>query len=438
MRPVRCAALALMMASALAFLPQAVAQPRDYVRDDSVYVVTSPQSWYGFRPYAPSTGERRDSRGEALVLARVDASAVDALSRYVHEQENRCGGFFAFDSLEEAEAFVAGDRTAEAIERSFAESYTIDNHATVDPWLAEVDDANIHATITTLSAYLNRYYTSSYGKAAAEWIRDRWRTLAGSRGDVDVELFTGCTNCSTQPSVIMTVRGGDLADEVVVIGGHLDSINGSAGGSTQQTAPGADDDASGIATITEIARIALASGWKPRRTVKFMGYAAEEVGLRGSAAVAAQHLADGVNVVGVLQLDMTNYRNGAAYDMQRVTDYSNASLQVYVGQLFDAYLAPRGFVRTDLACNYGCSDHASWTAKGFPAAMMFEAGKPRNVNNPNDLGSFPYIHSTSDTLANMGNSAANSIKFAQFGLAFVGELGKTQAQDPIFEDGFDP
>ena len=51
-------------------------------------------------------------------------------------------------------------------------------------------------------------------------------------------------------------------------------------------APGADDDASGIATLTEVIRVALANGWKPKRTVKFMGYAAEEVGLRGSNAIA--------------------------------------------------------------------------------------------------------------------------------------------------------
>jgi putative aminopeptidase FrvX len=62
--------------------------------------------------------------------------------------------------------------------------------------------------------------------------------------------------------------------------------NGSAVAAPQQVAPGADDDASGIAPLLEVLRIALASGWKPKRTVKFMGYAREEVGLRGSNAIA--------------------------------------------------------------------------------------------------------------------------------------------------------
>ena len=69
-------------------------------------------------------------------------------------------------------------------------------------------------------------------------------------------------------------------------------------------------------------RIALADGWQPRRTVKFMGYAAEEVGLRGSNAIAQSFRASGVNVVSVLQVDMTNYKAGAVTDMGRRQDYS--------------------------------------------------------------------------------------------------------------------
>ena len=49
--------------------------------------------------------------------------------------------------------------------------------------------------------------------------------------------------------------------------------------------------------------------------------------------------------------------------------------------------------------------------------MMFEAGSSNGYN--------PNIHSAGDTLANMGNSAQASVKFAQFGLAFLGELANT-------------
>ena len=73
----------------------------------------------------------------------------------------------------------------------------------------------------------------------------------------------------------------------MVLGGHLDSISNAGSGETMR-APGADDDASGIASMTEALRAMIASGYKPRRTIKMMGYAAEEVGLRGSAAMTAR------------------------------------------------------------------------------------------------------------------------------------------------------
>lgn len=419
-----------------------VADPSGSGANGTVYVVTARQTFDAAGILTREATAWNDRLGRELVIARLDPLQVGALSRQVHEREQRCGGFFAFASRPEAEAFVARDRSAEAIALPMGGAYTIDNQATVSPWLAQVNAANIHATITTLSAFRNRYYASPHGRQAAEWIRDSWQALVAERDDATVELFEGCSNCSTQPSVILTVRGAELPDEVVVLGGHLDSITSAfsvPSPDLELPAPGADDDASGIATLTEIIRISLANGWKPRRTLKFMGYAAEEVGLRGSAAIANRFRDDSVNVVGVLQLDMTNYRQGVSRDLRIVSDFSNTTLTAYFGELFDTYLVPLGGVRSALSCNYGCSDHASWTSAGFPAGMVFEAGRTQNPNNPWDLGAFQSIHSTADTLANMGNSASNSVRFAQFGLTFVGELGKTYdgAGDALFSDDFE-
>src|SRR5690606_24904585 len=130
-------------------------------------------------------------------------------------------------------------------------------------------------------------------------------------------------------------------------------------------------------------------------------------------AIAQSFQDQGVNVVGVLQLDMTNYAVGASDDMQLITDYSNAGLQQFVRDVFDEYLAPLGLTRGTYTCGYACSDHASWTSAGFPSAMMFEAG----FNND--------IHTPDDTLANMGGTAAPSVPLASLALGFLGELAKT-------------
>lgn len=405
--------------------------------DDAPYVVMARETFEHAGVQSREAVGWIDQLGRELVVARVDALQAAQISRHVHEAEQRCGGYFAFASRAEAEGFIANSRAREGIDGR-AISYTIDNQATVLDWMPQANDSNIHGTIAQLSSFTNRYYRSSFGREAAEWIRDTWQDLAAGRSDIDVQLTTPCSLCSTQPSVILTIEGAELPDEVVVVGGHLDSINSSSSNNLNQVAPGADDDASGIATITEIIRIVAASDWKPKRTVKFMGYAAEEIGLHGSTAIATEFAQAGVNVVGVLQLDMTNYKNGTPYDMQIIGDNSNTALKTFFGALFDEYLVPLGYVRTTVSCGYGCSDHASWTEKGFPAGMVFEAGKSRLSGG---LGSFPYIHSVNDTLANMDDSAANSVKFAQFGLAFVGEVAKTHEPDTIddriFVDSFE-
>ena len=82
------------------------------------------------------------------------------------------------------------------------------------------------------------------------------------------------------PNVVAWLPGSDpeLADEYVVIGAHLDHL-GTSGGTVY---PGADDNGSGSTAVLSIARAMAANPVKPKRSVLFMWFAAEEVGLVGS------------------------------------------------------------------------------------------------------------------------------------------------------------
>lgn len=378
-----------------------------------VYVVAERGTFQAaLRDFSGQVSPRRDALGRELVLAGMREHQLEDLSRHVHEVERRCGGYFAFATRAEAEAFVASDASIRGF-RAALPAYAIQHQDMVNGWLPQVSEPAIRATIQHLStAWPNRYYASSHGHAAPLWIRDQWLSLAAGRSDVSAELFTACGNCGGQPSVILTIQGTDLADEIVVLGGHLDSISNSGSGE-QMNAPGADDDASGIATLTEVLRIAMAEGYRPRRTVMFMAYSAEEVGLRGSRAIAQRFAAEGRNVVGVLQMDMTNYRSpGSTSDIRVMTDNSNPQLVQFLKDLFDAYLAPLGYTRSDSSCGYACSDHASWTQAGFPAAMYDEGPF------------FPLLHTASDTLERLGGNAEHATIIARLGLAFMGELGR--------------
>ncbi|MDQ3370426.1 MAG: M20/M25/M40 family metallo-hydrolase, partial [Myxococcota bacterium] len=361
------------------------------------------------RALAAQTGAAMDvldlDHAAAIAVLVFDAEHLETLSEHMHEEHHRCGGFVLHDSLEEARASLHDRAPARP-----ALDYTLDRAEAVTPALAGLQASAILETIRTLSAMPSRHYQSASGAAASLWLRDLWRGFT-TRPDVTVELFD---HGYAQQSVILTIPGSTRANEVVVIGGHLDSITM---GRKAGVAPGADDDASGIATLTEVARVLLAKDFRPERTVKFMAYAAEEVGLRGSQGIVRDFMKRKVDVVGALQLDMTNYQ-GSEKDIWLMKDFTSAAQNTFLTQLIDTYVGATWGLD---ACGYACSDHATWYRAGVPASMPFEA----RMSQRNRA-----IHTQGDTLEVSGNNAAHALKFARLAAAYAIELGKGELGAP--------
>lgn len=85
---------------------------------------------------------------------------------------------------------------------------------------------------------------------------------------------------ATTYNAIAEIPGSDKKDEVVMLGGHLDSWH---------AATGATDNATGVAVMMEAVRILKAIGVQPRRTIRVALWAAEEQGLLGSKAYVKEH-----------------------------------------------------------------------------------------------------------------------------------------------------
>jgi bacterial leucyl aminopeptidase len=352
--------------------------------------------------------ERVDRVVDGIAILKLNDAQMEELSRAMHEMFHKCGGFVRHASEAEAVAWVENLRSVDPDAPTV--DYTIDNPATA-PLVAAAGELETRQVIIDLSAFPNRRYNQPSGLESANWIKNRWTQFSNARGNItSVEFFNHPANVSPQPSVVMTIRGSRFPDEVVVLGAHQDSIN--LGGQTQP-APGADDDASGVACLTEIIRVLTAKVFRPERTVKFMAYAAEEVGLRGSDAIAASYRAANTNVVGVLQLDMTNYRGSQGFDMVMITDFTNAAQNQFVRDLITTYQP--GLLVTNSACGYACSDHASWNNRSYPASFPFEA--PFGNDNP-------FIHTANDTLAQSNNNANHAHRFTKLGISYVTELAK--------------
>jgi len=342
---------------------------------------------------------------DEVAVVEIDSDNVEKLSHHMHEEFHRCGGYIVHDDLQEAMEYVRDEESKYWAQKGDFADYSIDQQATVNEMLNFVDEAPINSVIKHLSSYHNRYYNAAYGVESSNWIKDHWSKIVENRSDVTVELLEH--KKWMQPSVILTFNGE--SDETVVIGGHADSISGYFGGAGNR-APGADDNASGIATITEIIRVLVETSYQPKKTIKFMAYAAEEVGLLGSREIARSYRENNEPVIGVMQLDMTNYKGSSDKDIVLISDNTNTEQNSFMGRLIDEYLKVSWQYDR---CGYGCSDHASWTGAGFPASFPFEARKG-DMNRS--------IHTTSDTIERSRNSASHATNFAKLGIAFLVEL----------------
>lgn len=332
----------------------------------------------------------------------MSSSEFEAL---IHDEHRvgKCGGFMDVTSNPSPVRAKLADRGRSA---DF-ENRKLTQGAFIEKNIGELTEKGLLETVSNLEKHGTRYCKSESGVKAAEWIANRFKEIAKNRNDVSVELFKHSD--FIQPSVIARIQGkGPHANEIVVIGAHEDSINVKARGNVNASAPGADDDASGVATVIETFRVLIETGFQPDRTLEFMTYAGEEIGLVGSQDIASRYSKSNKQVFAVMQLDMTMYP-GQANAIHFVTDNTNASLNKFTQRLVDTYVKAKW---SEIRCGYACSDHASWKRAGYASTMPFES----TMNGMN-----PKIHTPEDQINLLKSSFG--LNFAKLAFSFITELG---------------
>ncbi len=165
-------------------------------------------------------------------------------------------------------------------------------------------------------------------------------------------------------NVIAEIPGTEFPEQCVIVGGHIDSWDG---------ATGATDNAAGCATTMEAARILMAAGVKPRRTIRFMLWSGEEQGLLGSRAYVEQNRKDVVaNVSAVFVHDGgTNYVAGL-----RCTEAMEADFQkVFAPALNLDERTPFQIATIKQMQPRGGSDHQPFIRAGVPGFFWMQRGR---------------------------------------------------------------
>lgn len=220
-----------------------------------------------------------------------------------------------------------------------------------------------------------------------------------SKGAKKVKLFVSSTATEGESrNVCVTLRGTDLADEIVSFGAHYDSVLFSTG---------AYDNMSGSVIIMELLRYFAAN--PPRRTLKFNWFGSEEQGLLGSKAYVAAHEAELEKHRLMVNVDMA----GPILGSEHIFIMGDAPMKSYVEGMMNE-LGAAVVYHEDVYS----SDGTPFSDKGIPAINFTRV-------NANGTG---FIHDRRDALAN-GFLSADALGIT---LNLALEFSKRVVNAPIF------
>ncbi|MGO9915977.1 MAG: M20/M25/M40 family metallo-hydrolase [Isosphaeraceae bacterium] len=184
-----------------------------------------------------------------------------------------------------------------------------------------------------------------------------WRLL--KRGPVEIEVDLKNTFSTAPVEVYNTVAeypGAEKADEVVIIGGHIDSWD---------LGTGATDNGTGIMAVLEAARALKAVGAKPRRTIRFVLFSGEEEGLHGSRAYVKAHEKEMPKISGVLIHDMGTGR------VKSIGLQGRYDLRELMDNVVEPFKEAVNLDELSMKSMYG-TDHLSFLPHGVPAFAVVQ------------------------------------------------------------------
>lgn len=241
-------------------------------------------------------------------------------------------------------------------------------HPFVESVISNVNPGNLALYIRVLSGdttstidgqiyrILTRYHNSTGNEKASHYIYERFREF-GLNTRYQVYSSTGTNVIGIKPGV-------KYPNRQLIICGHYDAITFAS----QDTVPGADDNASGVSGVIEAARVL--SQYDLDYTVVFIAFDEEEVAGCGSCNYVDSAFAAGDSIKSVINLDMIGYdsNNDSKFDINTDTNsYSHAIVLSSACNVYQPALVPRFY------WNERSSDYRSFWDKGYKAIGSVES-----------------------------------------------------------------
>ena len=284
-----------------------------------------------------------------------------------------------------------------------------EENAVIREMMNQVNMDSLQATVQHLVDYNSRFFNSTGAYAASDWVAAKMEALGL---EVEQQDFTvsgsWVANGPSAPNVIGIQRGTLYPDVYVVCGSHFDSFTWEClyGGGA---APGADDNATGVASVLESARIM--TQYEFEYSIIYCAYGAEELGLYGSDAYATRCAQQGMQILGYFNNDMNGYLNpGDPIHIDLIYPNSVAPIGDYYMNVANVYF-PELPVR-HVNFNEGDSDHTSFNNNGYMGIYPFEDYEHYSPN----------IHTTNDLIGPSVNSWEMSQQYCRMNIGCLAEI----------------
>ena len=283
-----------------------------------------------------------------------------------------------------------------------------EENAIIREMMDQVNMDSLQATVQYLQDYQSRLWNSTNAFSASDWIAGRMEALGL---EVEQQAFYANTwlgSGQAAPNVIGIQRGTLYPDVYVVCGSHFDSFSWAAYQGSGD-APGADDNATGVASVLESARIM--TQYEFEYSIIYCAYGCEEMGLYGSEAYASRCQQQGMDILGYFNNDMNGYLNpGDPIHIDCIYPNSVAPIGTYYMNVGSVYFPELPIRHVNF--NEGDSDHTSFNENGYMGIYPFEDYQHYS----------PYIHTVNDLIGNSVNSWEMSQQYCRMNIGCLAEL----------------
>lgn len=259
----------------------------------------------------------------------------------------------------------------------------------ISEFVEEVNSDSLRHSVEWLQNMQTRFMLANNRKLVAKNIQNKFIQIGYPNTKIDsfsnTRTFNNIVYQTWQYNVIATLDGSSTPNDFCILGAHYDCYTKNV--DQFNLSFGANDNASGVAVIFEIARLIHKRAFVPKNSIQFVAFAAEELGLYGSLDFSAKAASSQTNIEMMLNFDMVAHWPGSDPSLWtiNIVDYENSMpLRLKAEKLCSLYT---NLSTINNNTDYNRSDSYSFYRYGYQALFFISSAADNTYHTVDDISS---------------------------------------------------